>query len=151
MFHSLRHVRLYIRCFSKILMCRQLLFFFVFSYQVILPSHEYTSCWDSRNRNARWVVERINIATITGTGDRKRVRERSSPLACSCMKVGSTLTPFFEVEVAHTFSPNKRRRPPLMAKTEVCVCGIRRCTPSSSLFLYPNRFVFLSFPPLPSR
>lgn len=42
--------------------------------QVILPSQEYTSCWDSRTRNVRWVVERINKATLTGCGDRSRVR-----------------------------------------------------------------------------
>lgn len=41
--------------------------------QVILPSEEYTSCWDSRTRNARWVVERINVNTITGPGVRKKV------------------------------------------------------------------------------
>ncbi|CAM9231230.1 unnamed protein product [Ectocarpus sp. 4 AP-2014] len=40
--------------------------------QVILPSEEYTSCWDSRTRNARWVVERINLNTVSGPGDRKK-------------------------------------------------------------------------------
>eukprot|EP00752_Nemacystus_decipiens_P015583 g13906.t1 len=42
--------------------------------QVILPSEEYTSCWDSRTRNARWVVERINVNTIMGPGDRDKSR-----------------------------------------------------------------------------
>lgn len=41
--------------------------------QVILPSMEYSSCWDSRTRNARWVVERINLNTINGPGDRNKV------------------------------------------------------------------------------
>eukprot|EP00903_Cladosiphon_okamuranus_P018902 g17385.t1 len=45
--------------------------------QVILPSEEYTSCWDSRTRNARWVVERINVNTITGPGDRRKSPFRS--------------------------------------------------------------------------
>lgn len=44
-------------------------------FQVILPSREYTSCWDTRTRNARWVVERINANTVTGSADRKKASQ----------------------------------------------------------------------------
>ncbi|CAN0004308.1 unnamed protein product [Ascophyllum nodosum] len=47
--------------------------------QVILPSDEYTSCWDSRTRTPRWVVERINIDTVTGPADRRMSSFRSDP------------------------------------------------------------------------
>ncbi|CAM9291424.1 unnamed protein product, partial [Sphacelaria rigidula] len=58
--------------------------------QVILPSQEYTSCWDSRTRNVRWVVERINKATLTGCGDRSR----------ASFKADSRLQPLFRTELS---------------------------------------------------
>ncbi|CAM9100597.1 unnamed protein product [Discosporangium mesarthrocarpum] len=42
--------------------------------QIILPYEQFTSCFDSRTRNPRWVLERINKFTVGGPGDRRSRR-----------------------------------------------------------------------------